>query len=164
MNDNLFSSLLFTKTGTLQSWEASVQILSSPTASERSTVDKWTQSFSVEECTYATNGHATNRSTNNHKSDAADGVYSKRIVAVHSRFWKQIYHLGSKRIHHRRTCKQSLQSILWSRTTSADDIRSRSVCRLTGISFTTNDPMCFTSRSHATTETSSTGSDGGKLI
>jgi hypothetical protein len=50
-----------------------VQILPSTTASERSIVDKWTQSLGIKECIDATNGHATERSTDNHKSDAANG-------------------------------------------------------------------------------------------
>lgn len=50
-----------------------MQILSSTTASERSTLDKRSQSFSVEKRFNATNGNATKWSANNHKPDAADG-------------------------------------------------------------------------------------------
>lgn len=50
---------VFLFSGSLQSWKTSVQILSSTTASQRSIIDKWAQSFSAEERSDAANGHAT---------------------------------------------------------------------------------------------------------
>jgi hypothetical protein len=57
-----------------------VQILSSTAAPEGSIVDKWTQSLGVEECAHATNGNAAEWSTNNHKSDAADGEWTRMQI------------------------------------------------------------------------------------
>lgn len=64
----------------MQSRKTSVQILPSTTAPEGSVVDKWTQSLGIEECAYATNGNATERSADNHKSDAADGELLRKIT------------------------------------------------------------------------------------
>ena len=65
----------------MQSGKASMQILSPSATSERSVVDKRTQSFSVEKCFNATNGNATKRSTDNHKSDAAYGELMTNILS-----------------------------------------------------------------------------------
>jgi hypothetical protein len=50
-----------------------MQILSSATASQRSIIDKRTESLGTKECIDATNGHATKRTNNYHKSNATDG-------------------------------------------------------------------------------------------
>lgn len=76
---NLFSHR-FSFSGSMQSWEAPLQILSSPAASEGSIIDKRAQSFSVEERSNAADGHATKRPTDNHKSDAADGELLRKIT------------------------------------------------------------------------------------
>lgn len=56
-----------------------MQILSSTTASQRSVIDKWSQSLSVEERSDAANGHATQWTADNHKPDAADGECARAI-------------------------------------------------------------------------------------
>ena len=61
--------------GSLQSRETTLQIFPSTTAFKRSIINQWTQSFSIEKCSNATDGHGTANTTagNNSQSNAANG-------------------------------------------------------------------------------------------
>lgn len=80
----------FSSVGSMQSWKTSMQILSSTTASERSTLDKRSQSFSVEKRFNATNGNATKWSADNHKPDAANGEFIECCNKMNAG-WKYIH-------------------------------------------------------------------------
>jgi hypothetical protein len=62
--------------GSMQSRETTLQILSPATASERSIVNQWTESFGIEKCFNATNGNGTANAaccSHNPNSASADG-------------------------------------------------------------------------------------------
>lgn len=70
-----FYFLLSVILGSLQSRETTLQIFPSTTAFKRSIINQWTQSFSIEKCSNATDGHGTANTTagNNSQSNAANG-------------------------------------------------------------------------------------------
>lgn len=82
---NPFIALSFS--GSMQPRKATLQVLSPATASQRSTSNQWTQSFSTEECPHATNGYGSADTHANHPSTkpaSADGELFM-VIDVYSR-------------------------------------------------------------------------------
>lgn len=55
----------------MQSRKTTLQVLSPAATFERSIADQRTESFSIEKCINATNGHGTTNTANNHNSESA---------------------------------------------------------------------------------------------